>query len=284
MPQHIYEEYDVRIIPMDYVLAGESITFYSNSPDRDEYCDRLYAALKEGADVQTSQITPFRYIETWTPELEAGHDILYLSFSSGMSATYDNACSAANQLKEDFPDRTICVVDTLAGTSGQGIFTHAALLNRAAGMSIAENEAWLLEKRPYLCHRFMVGDLNYLHKGGRVSSAVAIIGSMLNIKPLLIIDDEGKLQVVSKARGQKQAMKRLVQSYKSEMGVQDVPKLVYIGHTSLYEEAESLKKMIEEVAEEGTVIELQNLSPIIGVHCGPSFFSVCGWGKHRVEA
>ncbi|MBQ2626824.1 MAG: DegV family protein [Eubacterium sp.] len=283
MPQHLYDEYDVRIIPMEYTLNGEQIEFHTEAADRDQYCDTLYAALREGADIHTSQITPYNYIEAWKPELEAGSDILYLAFSSGLSATYENACNAAAQLADDYPDRKIVVVDTLAGTSGQGIFVHAALLNRANGMTIEENEAWLIEKRPYLCHRFMVGDLNYLHKGGRVSAAVAIVGSVLNIKPLLIIDDEGKLQVVAKARGQKPALKRLIQSYKHEMGVPDVPKLVYIGHTSLYEDAKALKKMVEEVVEEGTIVEIQNMSPIIGAHTGPAFFSICGWGWHRVE-
>ena len=283
MPDHLFETYDLRIIPMDYTINGESISFDTGAPGHDETCDRFYEAIKDDAEVKTSQITPFRYIETWKPELEAGHDILYLAFSSGISATYDNACSAALQLSEEFPERKVLVVDTLSATSGLGVITHAALLNRANGMTIEENEAWLNEKKKYVCHRFMVGDLNHLHKGGRVSSTVAIVGSMLNIKPILVIDDEGKLPVVAKARGFKLAVKRLVQSYAKEQGVPDVPKLVYIGHTSMYKEAENLKKMIEEVAEPGTVVEIQNLSPIIGVHIGVEFLSVCGWGKHRVE-
>lgn len=281
LPAHIYNEYDLRIIPMDYIVNGKEITFHTESPDHDTYCDKLFEAQRAGADVHTSQITAFNYIEAWTPELEEGHDILYLSFSSGMSSTYDNACMAASQLMEEYPGRKIIVVDTRAATQGQGIFVHSALINRANGMTMEENEAWLIEKRPYLCHRFMVGDLHYLKKGGRVSAAAAAIGSVLNIKPLIIIDDDGKLEVVAKVRGQKLAVNKLIQTYKKEMGVPDVPKLVYVGHTSLYEEAEEIKKRIEEFAEEGTIVETLNLSPIIGSHIGPSFFSVCGWGFHR---
>ena len=107
---------------------------------------------------------------------------------------------------------------------------------------------------------------------------------MLSIKPLLIINDEGKLDVVAKARGEKIAVKKLIDGYRKEMGVPDVPKLVYIGHTSRYEEAEQIKKKIEEIAEPGTVVETVNLSPIIGSHVGPSFFSICGWGFHRKES
>lgn len=284
LPAHVYNEYDLRIVPMEYVVNGQEYTFYTNSPDHDKICDSLFAAQKENADVHTSQITPFNYIEAWEDDLKAGNDILYLSFSSSMSATYDNALSAANQLKEDYPDCKIIVVDTLSATQGQGVLVHSALINRKSGMTIEENAAWLVEKRKYICHRFMAGDLNYLHKGGRVSAASAIVGSMLSIKPLLIINDEGKLDVVAKARGEKIAVKKLIDGYRKEMGVPDVPKLVYIGHTSRYEEAEQIKKKIEEIAEPGTVVETVNLSPIIGSHVGPSFFSICGWGFHRKES
>ncbi len=283
LPYHYFQEHDLRIIPMDYVVNGKQLTFHTDSPDHDRLCDELFEAQKNNADVHTSQITPFSYTDAWTPLLEAGNDILYLCFSSGMSATYDNACSAAAQLREEFPERKLIVVDSLSATQGQGIVAVAALQNREKGMSIEENEAWLKEKIPYMCHRFMVGDLHYLHKGGRVSAASAVVGSMLNIKPILIIDDEGKLQVVSKARGEKIAIKRLIDGYTGQMGVQDVPKIVFVGHTSRYEEAKQIKEMLAEVVEEGTLIETVNLSPIIGSHIGPSFFSVCGWGFNRKE-
>lgn len=284
MPAHVYDEYDVRIIPMEYIVNNETFVFHTESPDHDKICDQLFEAQRNNADVSTSQITPFVYTEAWTPELEAGYDILYLSFSSGLSATFDNSQVAAAQLKEEFPDRKIIVIDTLSATQGLGVFVHAALINRAKGMSIEENAEWLLEKRPFVCHRFMVGDLHYLKKGGRVSAASAAIGSMLSIKPLLIINDEGKLEVYDKPRGEKMAIKRLVQAYKKEQGVPDVPKLIYVGHTSRYEDVKEVIKQVEEVAEPGTVIEAVNLSPIIGSHVGPSFFSICGWGFHRKES
>ncbi len=281
LPRHIYEEYDLRIIPMEYVVNGKTFTCHTESPDHDKHCDELFEAQRNGAEVHTSQITPFNYVEAWTPELEAGNDILYLCMSSGLTATFDNVQVAADQLREEFPDRKLILVDTLSATQGQGIMATVALMNRAAGMGIEENAAWLEEKKKYMCHRFMVGDLNYLHKGGRVSGAVAVVGTMLNIKPILIINDEGKLDVVAKVRGQKAAVKKLVDSYKKEMGVPDVPKIVYIGHTSYYEEVQNVKKMVEEVAEPGTIVECVNLGPIIGAHIGPSFFSICGWGFHR---
>ena len=283
LPGHVFKEYDLRIISMEYVVNGETFTCHTEAEDHDAWCDKLFEAQRNGADVHTSQITPFHYVDAWTPELEAGNDILYLCMSSGLTATFDNVQVAAEQLREEFPERKLLIVDSLSATQGQGILATAALMNRANGMSIEENAAWLTENRKYMCHRFVVGDLNYLHKGGRVSKAAAVVGSMLNVKPILIINDEGKLDVVAKVRGEKVAVKRLVQSYKKEMGVPNMPKLVYVGHTSRYEEVKEVVRMIEEVAEEGTVVEAVNLGPIIGAHIGPSFFSVCGWGFHRKE-
>ena len=283
IPMSEYEKYDIRIIPMEFSLNGETIIFYTNDKDRESLCDRVYSAMRQGADVHTSQITPYMYLESWRSELEAGHDILYVCFSSGLSATYENACSAAMTLKEDFPDRVIRVVDSLAATTGQGLFTVTACINREQGMSLEENASWLEANTRYLCHRFSVGDLDYLHKGGRVSAAVALIGGMLKIKPMLIIDDEGKLEVVSKVRGQLAAMKALVKSYKRECGAPGVPKLIYLTHSGIPEEAEKLKGLLQEVTDPETRIEIICETPIIGVHTGPEFFAICGYGLHRKE-
>ncbi len=283
MPHAYFEKYDIRVVTMDYLVNGESIEFHTESADHDKFCDELYAKMKEGADVHTSQITPFRYIDTWEKELKEGNDILYIGFSSGMSATYENAINAVAMLKEDYPDRTIEVVDSLSATAGQGVLTYTAALNREQGMNLEENAAWINDHKKYICHRFTVGDLDYLHKGGRVSKSVAVIGGMLNIKPLLIIDDEGKLQMTSTARGRKSALRSLVKGYQKEMGVEGVPKVVFIIHTSLYDEANKLKDMLQEVVEEGTQIEVMCETPIIGAHTGPDFFAICGYGQHRKE-
>ena len=283
IPQEIYAKYDIRIIPMDYVVNEKLMTFYTERADHDQICDSLYRAQREGADVHTSQITPFRYTEIWTKELEEGQDILYLSFSSGMSATWQNAVMAAEELKENYPDRTIRVIDSLSATGGQGVLTYTAAINREKGMSLEENAAWLEANAKYMCHRFTVGDLDYLHKGGRISGAAALVGGLLNIKPVLIIDDEGKLEVVSKCRGKHAALKMMVKSYQTEQGVPDVPKHVFITHSGLYEEAEKLKEMVEAVAEAQTQVYTICQTPIIGSHTGPDFLSVCGFGYHRKQ-
>ena len=283
MPHELYKKYDIHIVPMDYVLNGKEMVYFTDSPDHDKIADELFAAQKGEADVHTSQITPYRFEEYWRPELEAGNDILHITFSSGLSATADNAFAAAEQLREEFPDRKLLVVDSMAATSGQGVFVQTAAMNREKGMSIEENATWLKDHVKYLCHRFVVGDLNYLHKGGRVSKATAIVGSMLNIKPILIIDDEGKIPVIDKVRGRNKAWKDLIDTYvkKREGLPEDMPRLVYITHSSQYEDAEKLKELALKYVEEGTEIVTVTQGPIIGVHTGPDFFSFCGWGIRR---
>ncbi len=281
MPAHVYDEYDVRIIPMEYIVNGEVRIFYTNSPDHDKECDRLFEEQRADADVSTTQINPYVYVEAWTEELRAGNDILYICFSSGISSTYNNCVTAANQLREEFPERKIHVIDSVCCTQGQGVLVYSALLNREKGMSVDENAAWIEEKKPFMGHRFMVGDLHYLKKGGRVSAASAAIGSMLSIKPLLLMNEEGTLEVYDKPRGQKLAIKRLIDGHVKARGVEDVPDVIYVGHASHYDEVQNVIKQLHAAVGPDTIIEPVNLSPVIGSHVGPSFFSICGWTKYR---
>ena len=216
MPQHIYSDYDVRIIPMEYLVNGKVYKFYTNSPDHDKECDALFEAQKNDADVSTTQITPYVYVEEWTPQLEAGNDILYICFSSGISSTYDNAVNAVNQLKEEFPDRKIIAIDSLSATQGLGVLVTAALINRANGMSIDDNADWINEKKMFVGHRFMVGDLHYLKKGGRITAAAAALGTILRIKPVLTIQG-GKLDLFGKARGVESAFRLMLEALHADI-------------------------------------------------------------------
>ena len=284
MPSHIYQEHDIRIIPMDYMLNGESHHFFTSDPDHDKICEELYEAEKVGADVSTTQITPYNYIEIWTPDLEAGNDILYICFSSGMSATYENAVNAANQLKEDFPERKIEVVDSLSGTAGQGLMTYLAALNRdEKNMTIEENAEAMRNASKYICHRFIVGDLNYLHKGGRVSRTAAVVGTMLNVRPGIIIDDEGKLQVVSKTRGTKAAINKIVEASVRQWGVEGLPEIIFCNYCANVDELPYFKEQLEKAFGTDKRIEFVRLGPILGVHVGPSILSVCTWGKAKKD-
>ena len=282
LPAEAYRRFDIRVIPMDYMVNGESFTYCPDREDRDEVCRALFAAQRDGAEVRTSQISPFRFKEAWKEELKAGNDILFIGFSSGLSTTCANAHTTALELAEKYPERTIRVVDSLAATAGQGVFVWTAALNRdEKGMSLEENASWLEAHALNLCHFFTVGDLDYLHRGGRVSAAVALIGGILEIKPLMIIDDEGKLQVVGKATGKHMAQRNIVKSYRAVAGLEDAPKLVYVTHSANDEDLPFLKEKLEQALDPDTHIEYMLQCPIIGAHTGPWFFSVCGWGKQR---
>ena len=284
MPAHYYQEYDIRIIPMEYMLNGVQNLFYTSDPEHDEICKKLYEAEKIGADVSTTQITPYNYIEHWTPELEAGNDILYVCFSSGMSATYDNVLMAIEQLKEDFPERKIEAVDSLSGTAGQGLMTLMAAVNKEEkGMTLEENAAWLRNAAKYICHRFIVGDLNYLHKGGRVSKTAAVVGTMLNVRPGIIIGEDGALDVVSKTRGTKAAINKIVDASKRQWGVEGLPEIIFCNYCANTDEVPYFKEKLEEAFGPEVRIEFVALGPILAVHVGPSILSVCTWGKVKKE-
>lgn len=271
------KEHDIRYVPMEYVLGKE--THLCDRPATDEEMRFFYEQLRNKVLTQTSQITPNHYMELFEPLLKEGKDIMYLSLSSGLSNTYESALLAAKNLKEDFPDAQIEIVDTLGATGGMGILIEAAAENRTAGMEIAKNAAWLREHACNVNFWFKVQDLMYLKRGGRVSAATAVVGTALNIKPILCINAEGKLDTIDKKRGTKLAIKALLDyfdaNYEASLG-----NLVYICCADCMEEANDLKEQLLKSHPELT-IRITMLSPIIGAHTGPEMLSVIHWGKKR---
>lgn len=268
---------DVRYIPMEYTL-GEDI-FYCVEPENDDMMHNYYEKLRNKIKTQTTQITPNKYMDAFEPLIKEGYDILYLSLSSGLSSTYDSAQMAAKMLKEDYPDAKIEVVDTLGATGGMGLLVESAAINKNNGMSIEENAAWLRENASYVNFWFKVEDLMYLMRGGRVSATSAIVGTALSIKPILSIDANGKLVTVEKKRGNKQAIKWIVEKFKetydSEKG-----NTVYISCADCMEDADSLKNVL--LADYPDLnVKVTMLSPIIGAHTGPDMLSLIYYGTKR---
>ncbi|MCI2057255.1 MAG: DegV family protein [Oscillibacter sp.] len=277
----ICAEHDIRGVPMDYLLAGQTGTFSPDSADREAVCAKFYDALRNGADVSTSQITPFVYESMFAPVLDGGQDILYCCFSSGMSATWQNVQSEIADLSERYPQRTILCVDSLSASGGQGVFALQAALNRERGMSLVENAEWLRARAQTVCHWFTVGDLDFLKRGGRISPTLAFLGGKLQIKPILVIDKEGRLQVTQKARGQKASMQNLITLYKASQDFGDADHIVFVGHAGAPEAGAQLADMVREASPAGTEVQLIPLSPIIGAHTGPDMLFVCHFGAHR---
>ncbi|MCD7884452.1 MAG: DegV family protein [Lachnospiraceae bacterium] len=270
----IAEEYGIRFVPMEYMLGGE--TFRATGPESDERMHNFYESMRQNIPTKTSQITPYQYEELFGPLVKEGTAILYIALSSGLSKTYESALLAVETMKEEYENVRIEVIDSLSATGGMGMLAEAAAKNRNAGMTLEENAAWLRDNLTYLNHWFMVEDLVYLRRGGRISAATAIVGTALNIKPLLTIDAEGKLVSVANKRGSKQAMRALADYYKTRFD----PKFgnaAYICCADCKDAAEELKAMVLKLNPDADV-RITMLCPVIGAHTGPGMLSLIFWG------
>ena len=271
------DSHDVRYVPMEYVLGDE--TFHCDKPESDSMMHNYYEKLRQKVKTQTSQITPTHYMDLFEPLIKEGNDIVYLSLSSGLSNTYESACLAARNLKEDYPDAVVEIVDSLSATGGMGLLTESAFANKEAGMSASENAEWFRKYALKVRHWFKVEDLMYLKRGGRVSAATAIMGTALNIKPILTIDKNGKLQTIDKKRGNKLALKAMVERFNANYDP-SVLKTVYLSCADCIDDADMLKTLIEECRPEAEV-KITMLSPIIGAHTGPDMLSLIYYGGTR---
>lgn len=268
-------ENNIDFVPMEYSLGEEMCT--SHGCESEEVLKKFYDGQRNGDLTKTSQISPFMYEEYFKKFLEAGKSVLYFCLSSGLSSTFGSATLAAENLKDEYPDLEVIPVDTLSATGGIGLLTEKAIENRKNGMGIRENAEAVQALIPRIRHYFMVQDLMYLKRGGRVSAATALVGSALNIKPMLKIDENGKLVTVDKKRGNKAAMTSLFtyfkENYNPELGT-----TIYICDADTPELAETLVKKVKEYAPEVTVCRTM-LSPIIGAHTGPGMLSMILFGK-----
>lgn len=270
-------ELDLQVIPMCYMLEGRT---YHNIPGGGEMTDHeFYELLRAGKMSTTAQINSEEFIERFTPVLEEGKDVLYLAFSSGLSGTCQSAFLAKKELEEKFPERRVEVFDTLCASMGEGLLVyHAAMLKKAGG-DMDEVLSWLRENVLRLCHWFTVDDLHHLKRGGRVSSATALVGTMLGIKPVLHVDDEGHLIPVSKVRGRKQSLDALVQRM-VETAIDPKEQTVFISHGDCQEDAEYVASQIKEKLGVRKIF-INFIGPVIGAHSGPGTLALFFLGKNR---
>ncbi|MCM1063143.1 MAG: DegV family protein [Eubacterium sp.] len=273
------EQYQVRFVPMEYMLGED--TFHCDRPESDEMMHDYYDKLRQAIPTRTSQIAPFHYVSVFEPYVKEKKALLYLSLSSGLSNTYESARMAVEMLKETYGEVRVEVVDSLGATGGMGLLTEAACRNREAGMSLEENAAWLRENAGRVNYWFKVEDLMYLKRGGRISAATAVIGTALNIKPILTIKGDGKLDTIAKKRGDSFASKYMIEQFSANFDG-SFGDTVYICCADCKDNAEKLKQMVLEVHPELTV-KITMLSPIIGAHTGPDMLSLIHFGKARVS-
>lgn len=263
------------VVPLAYVLDG-----VTHTPDGTEESTRaFYDLLRAGKLPTTSQVTPAMWEAHLRPVLEAGEDVLLIAFSSGLSGTCQAAKLAADDLREEFPERTICVVDSLCASAGEGLLVHYALQNRASGMSVAENAAWVAENVQNVIHWFTVTDLMHLSRGGRVSKASAILGTLAHIKPVMHVDEMGKLAVYGKVPGRKRAISALAEHICQDIVAPD-GQLILISHGDCADEANILADKLR-AALPGCQVQLTYVGSVIGAHTGPGVIAVFCMGESR---
>ncbi len=268
---------DLQVIPLRYTMEGKT---YENIPGGGEIDDHtFYEKLRSGTTSTTAQINSEEFIQWFTPVLEAGKDVLYLAFSSGLSGTCQSAMIAKRDLEKSFPDRRIEVFDTLCASMGEGLLVYYAAQMKKSGKTMDEVLAWLKENVLHLCHWFTVDDLNHLKRGGRVSAATALVGTMLGIKPVLHVDDEGHLIAMSKVRGRKQSLDALVKKME-ETAIDPAGQTVFISHGDCLEDAQYVAEQVRKKMGPQK-IEINFIGPVIGAHSGPGTVALFFLGTQR---
>lgn len=239
----------------------------------------FYDQMRSGKPVSTNATMLEDIEKSFRAILEEGLDILHISFSSGLSCTYSNTVIVANQLREEYKERTIMVIDSLCASMGQGLFVYYACKLREEGKSITEVYEWLLENRLHVCHHFTVDDLHYLQRGGRISKSVAIVGSLIKVKPVLFVDNEGHLIPLTNVRGRKKALVALVDEMIKRMG-SCKNEIIFISHGDDLESAEFVRDLVKErTGIDSFMINL--ISPVIGAHSGPGTIALFSLGEAR---
>lgn len=271
----IDQQENLRILNLSYLMDGVSYV----SDGTDESIKAIYNAMREGKMLKTSQVTPDMWEECFHELLSAGHDVLTIAFSSGLSGTCSAAFTAAEDVRADYPDRKLLVIDSLQASAGEGLMVHYALENRANGMSIEDNAAWISENVQNFIAWFTVNDLMHLHRGGRVSAASAIVGSLVRIKPIMRVDDEGKLAVYEKAAGRKRSIRILADKIIADI-VNPEGQMIHISHGDCEDEAQSLAEMIKEALPVADV-RISFVGSVIGAHTGPGVIAIFCMGNGR---
>ena len=273
-PEQMYEELNLSVVRLSVNYKGQTTDTYT-----EDWLKDMFDGLRAGEVATTAAVNPTGWQEVIEPILQAGNDVLVLAFSSGLSATYQSAVIAAEELREKYPNRTVNVVDTLCASRGQGLLVYYACQKRDAGFSLNDLTAWCEENKYRLCHWFTVDDLMYLKRGGRISAATALVGTMLKIKPVLHMDDEGHLINMSKTRGRKASIEAIADKM-GELGLPGENETVFICHGDCMDDAQYLERLVKERYGVKNVL-IYYVGAVIGSHSGPGTLALFFMGKER---
>lgn len=277
LSQELADQLGLEVLPLEVMADGKN---YRNWLDgREIGFKEFYKLAREGKELKTSAVNTAAFEEKMEKLLEEGKDILYIGFSTGLSTTYNSGEAAARELREKYPDRKIYTVDTLAASLGQGMIIYYAAKKKEAGATIEEVRDFVENEKLHMCHWFTVDDLNYLKRGGRISAATAAVGTMLSIKPVMHMDNEGHLVAVGKARGRKAALCQLLDTM-GELGEGLEGQTTFICHSDCMDDAQYVASQMKErfgVAQ----VNINWIGPVIGAHTGPGTIGIFFWGRER---
>lgn len=270
-----YKAMQVACVPLSVVWDGQCHNHFSSEPE----LKRFYQQMRNGLIATTSALNPDNWAKAMEPFLKEGKDLLVITVSSGISTTYQSAMIAASERKEAYPQRIIHVVDSLSGSLGEGMLLWHACRMRDTGETLADVTAWLTEHRRRICHWVTVNDLSNLKRSGRLSSAGALVGTMLDIKPIIKVTEEGKLVSDVKVRGRKASIRMLAQKF-AQCRSSSEEELVTIAHGDCPEDAQTLAEILKK--EYGVRYILQGyVGPILGAHTGPGVLGLFHIGTQR---
>lgn len=278
LPEPIIDEYDLLIFPLTFMVDGEQFQSYLKGEHTD--LAQFYDMMRDGKMITTSLPNLANAETQLRASLDAGRDVLYLGFSSALSGTYDALATLMDNLAAEYPDRTLRHVDTLAASGGEGLLVYYAAKMRSEECLLEDVAKWVENNRLHLAHWFTVDDLMFLFRGGRVSKTAAWAGMLLNIKPVMHVDDDGRLIPVEKVRGRKKSLQALADKM-GETALQPISEqTIYITHGDCIEDAEYLAGLIRERFNVKDVM-INWVDPVIGAHSGPGTMALFFLADHR---
>ena len=274
LPREWLEERNVPVVPLKYTIDGETYTdMYGLSAK--EFFDKL----REGHMSVTSQVNPGEAADMLEPFLKEGKDVLHLGFSSGLSGTLNSMKIAGEELSEKYPEAKVIVIDTLCACLGEGLLLYYALKQKEQGKTIDEVAQWVEENKLHICHDVTVDDLNHLHRGGRISKTTAVLGTLVQIKPIIHMDNNGKLQVIGKERGRKKSLNKIVDMAAEQAKGWDND-IIMITHGDCIGDAEYVARLVREKMGIDNIL-INNIGTVIGSHTGPGVVAVFCMGNKR---
>ena len=277
LPDSLVKELELEVLPLSFIMDGKTYRNYSDN--REMSPKDFYNKEREGIMATTNAVNVGEATEAIEAVLKQGKDVLVLGFSSGLATTFNSFQIAAEELAEQYPDRKVYAVDTLCASLGQGMLVYQAAKLRQAGKSIEEVRDWTEQNKLRQCHWFTVNDLFFLKKGGRVSAATAVVGTMLQIKPVMHVDNEGHLIKVDTARGRKASLNALVDKV-GELGEDPAEQTMFISNSDCAEDAQYVADEIKKRYGTKEII-INSIGPVIGAHTGPGCVALFFMGKHR---